>query len=502
MSKKHHHLIAMDMGIDTHQEPVVYMRNDCHICRAEGFTANSRVTIELRGRQLIATLNVVEQYVLPRNHIGFSKVAAERLGIAYGDSIRVKHGPVLLSLSALRKKIYGNELNEAEIRAIIGDISTNRYSDIEIASFLSACAGHRLSAPEIIFLTRAMVNCGEKLSWPGHEKVFDKHCIGGLPGNRTTPLVVAIVSAAGLIIPKTSSRSITSPAGTADAMETLTRIELGLDEIQKVISHTGACLVWGGAVNLSPVDEVLIRVERALDLDGEGQLIASVLSKKIAAGSTHVLIDIPVGETAKIRTQADAERLAALFTEVGSALGLAVRCVISDGTKPVGSGIGPAEEMRDVLAVLQNKRSAPKDLRQRALFLAAQLLDFARGKGIDEALSLATSLLSSGRAWQQFQHIIDVQGERKELPMAKHQDIQYALQSGIVYDIDNRRLSRLAKLAGAPGEASAGLRLHVNVGNKVDQGQPLFTLFTASLGERDYALSYYRDNFDMFEIGD
>ncbi|WP_299018065.1 thymidine phosphorylase family protein [uncultured Photobacterium sp.] len=499
---KQHHLIAMDMGIDTHQEPVVYMRNDCHICRAEGFMANSRVAIELRGRLLIATLNVVEQYVLPRHHIGFSQVAAKRLGIVYGDKVQVKHAPVLLSVSALRKKIYGNELNEAEIQSIIGDINTHRYSDIEIASFLSACAGHRLSSSEIIFLTRSMVDCGKRLEWPGHEQVFDKHCIGGLPGNRTTPLVVAIVSAAGLIIPKTSSRSITSPAGTADTMETLTNIELSLDEIQTVVAHTGACLVWGGAVNLSPVDEVLIRVERALDLDGEGQLIASVLSKKIAAGSTHVLIDIPVGETAKVRTQVDAKRISALFVEVGAALGLAVRCIISDGSRPVGSGIGPVEEIRDVLAVLQNHKDAPQDLRQRALFLAAQLLDFAHGKGVDEALILATSVLDSGRAWQQFQHIIDRQGGRKELLQAKHQDIQHSLQSGTLYDLDNRRLSRLAKLAGAPGEACAGLRLHVNVGDKVKQGDPLFTLFTASLGERDYALSYYRDNFDMFEIGD
>ena len=501
MGKKHQ-LIAMDMGIDTHQEHVVYMRSDCHICRAEGFMANSRVTVEFGDRQLVATLNVVEQYVLPQHHIGFSFVAFKRLGVSTGDKVRVKHAPVISSVSAVRKKIYGHELSDAEIRSIITDISAHRYSDIEIASFLSVCAGDRLSSGEVISLTRAMVDCGQRLTWPGHKRVFDKHCIGGLPGNRTTPLVVAIVSAAGLVIPKTSSRAITSPAGTADTMETLTNIELDLDEIQAVVSKTGACMAWGGAVNLSPVDEVLIRVERALDLDGEGQLIASVLSKKIAAGSTHVLIDIPVGETAKVRTKESAYRIAALFSEVGNALGIQVRSITSDGSRPVGRGIGPVEEIRDVLAVLNLQKDAPHDLRQRALDLAAQLLDLAYGQGIDAAMRTATSLLDSGKAWQQFQRIVAAQGGFKPLPVAKHQNTQYAQFGGTVRHVDNRRLARLAKLSGAPGVACAGLRLHVNVGDKVKAGAPLFTLYTASLGERDYALSFFRDNVDMFEIGE
>ncbi len=501
MGKKHE-LIALDMGIDTHQEPVVYMRNDCHICRAEGFMANSRVMVRSGEKRMIATLNVVAQYVLPTHHIGFSLVAFERLGIRTGAKVQVKHAPVVSSTSAVRKKIYGHELNDADIRAIVDDISAHQYSDIEIASFLSACAGYRLSEREIVSLTRAMVDSGKRLNWPGHKRIFDKHCIGGLPGNRTTPLVVAIVSAAGLVIPKSSSRAITSPAGTADTMETLTHVNLSLKEIQNVVLKTGACLVWGGAVNLSPVDEVLIRVESALDLDGEGQLIASVLSKKIAAGSTHVLIDIPVGDTAKVRTQADARCLADLFTHVGTALGLSLRCIITDGSRPIGSGIGPAQEAQDVLAVLQGQESAPQDLRQRALMLAAELLDFADGKGIDQALETATALLDSGRAWQQFQRILDAQGGRKIMPQANHLDTQYSRRTGVLRGIDNRRFARLAKLAGAPGEFSAGVRLHVSIGDRVTKGMPLFTLYTESLGERDYALGYYRDNRDLFEIGE
>lgn len=495
-------LNVLDMGIDTHQEPVVYMREDCHVCRAEGFSANTRIAVSFNAHTIIATLNIVQSHVLLESQIGFSNIALQRLNVSAGDCVQIDHAPVVESLSFVRKKIFGHALNQYEIQSIISDISIHRYTDIEIASFLSVCAGNRLSIDEIIGLTRAMVNCGKRLDWPGHNKVFDKHCIGGLPGNRTSPLVVAIVSAAGLIIPKTSSRAITSPAGTADTMEALMNVNLDLKEIRKVVDKTGACLVWGGAVNLSPADDVLIRIERALDLDGEGQLIASVLSKKIAAGSTHAVIDIPVGETAKVRTKEKAEHLASLFTQVGEACGIYIRCVLTDGSKPVGFGIGPAEEARDILSVLNNETGSPKDLRERSLILAAHLFDLENNKGIDFNLKKANSLLDSGLALEQFNKIADAQGGFKVLPHAKYSHVELAYKSGVLLAIDNRRLARLAKLAGAPTDIAAGLRLHVQVGKRLKLGEKLFSLFSDSSGERDYALEYYKNNPDIFSIGD
>ena len=495
-----HVLEVVDMGIDTHQEPVVYMREDCDICRAEGFTASSRLTLSANGRTLIATLNVVDNHVLAEGRVGLSKVAMQQLHVKTGGRVLAQHTPVLTSLSLVRKKIYGHSLSGDEITQIITDITAHRYSDIAIASFLSACAGNRLDVDEITALTKAMVACGKRLEWPGQKRIFDKHCIGGLPGNRTTPIVVSIVSAAGLIIPKTSSRAITSPAGTADTMETLTNVNLKLAEIQRVVSETGACLAWGGGVNLSPADDLLIRIERALDLDGEGQLIASVLSKKIAAGSTHTVIDIPVGATAKIRTQEEAGRLASLFSEVGTACGLVTRCVITDGSRPVGYGIGPVEEARDILSVLQNLSEAPQDLRQRSLMLSAHLLDMALGNGLQNCLQQAQQLLENGEAWKQFQRIVRAQGWSKVLPTAHYQHDEPADRSGVVTAIDNRRLARLAKLAGAPFHPAAGLRLAVNVGSEVQAGQPLFTLLSESKGQRDYAMEFYHDNGPIFTI--
>ncbi|MCG9733662.1 thymidine phosphorylase family protein [Pseudoalteromonas shioyasakiensis] len=500
MKIKKHILNAYDMGIDTHQEPVVYMRQDCHICRAEGFSSNARVLVEANNNKLIATLNVVRNDTLSSYQIGLSDIVMAGLDAIEGQPLRIAHAPVVNSLGFVRKKIFGFKLSYEEISQIIADISAHNFSDIEIASFLSVCAGKRLSSDEIISLTKAMVSCGKVLEWENHHKVFDKHCIGGLPGNRTTPLVVSIVSAAGLIIPKTSSRAITSPAGTADTMQSLTSVSLSMEEIKRVVNNTGACLAWGGAVNLSPADDMLIRIERALDLDGEGQLIASVLSKKIAAGSTHVIIDIPVGETAKVRMREDAERLAMLFTQVGEACGINVRCLITDGSKPVGYGIGPGQEAKDILAVLNCRDDAPSDLRERSLILAANLFDMDDGEGLESGLLRARSILESGQALKQFNKIRALQGQIKELTNSKYSHQELASTSGVLEAIDNRKLARLAKLAGAPFSLNSGLRLHTNVGNQVVDGEPLFTLFSDSQGEMSYALDYYLNNLDMFKI--
>ncbi len=485
-------LRVFHIGIDTHQEPVVYMRRDCHICRAEGFSASTRVRLQHGDQQLLATLNVVDEQVLPEGSAGLSDIAMERLKVQQDDLVLISHSPLLHSLRSIRKKIFGHKLSEAEITNIIADISAHYYTDIEIASFITACAGGRLDVDEIIDLTNAMVSCGKRLQWPGHPQILDKHCIGGLPGNRTTPLIVAIVSAAGLVIPKTSSRAITSPAGSADTLEVLTNVDLTLEAIQQTVTQTHACLAWGGSVNLSPADDLLIRIERSLDLDGEGQLIASVLSKKLAAGATHVIIDIPVGETAKVRTQKEANRLASLFTQVGAACGIEVRCLITDGSQPVGRGIGPVEEAKDVLAVLRGDEDAPGDLRERALYLCAELFSLVNKDGFDAGYRRAEALLDSGQAWQQFNRIVAAQGGLKAIPCAELCHEEFAQVKGVISAIDNRQLARLAKLAGAPSTPEAGLRLHIRVGDRVSEGDPLFTLYSGTEGERDYALDYYR----------
>jgi thymidine phosphorylase len=481
------------LGIDTQQEHVVYMRRDCHVCQAEGFQARTRLEVSLRERRIIATLNVVDSDLLSPGEAGLSTRAWQSLEAAANDTVGVAHAPTLDSLSAVRSKIYGHRLDAGALDAIIGDVAAGRYADMHLAAFLSACAGGRMDLQETIDLTRAMVQAGDRLDWGG-TRVADKHCVGGLPGNRTTPIVVAIAAAAGLTMPKTSSRAITSPAGTADVMETLTRVDLDLASMRRVVEREGGCFVWGGALGLSPADDVLIRVERPLDLDSDAQLVASVLSKKIAAGATHALIDIPVGPTAKVRSEQDAHRLQALLEQVATAHSLQLRVMRTRGAQPVGRGIGPALEAHDVLAVLRGAAAAPIDLRMRSLALAGELLEFCGQSTPGTGRSEAWRLLDSGAAWAKFQAICEAQGGLREPGVAPLLEPVSAERSGHVSGIDNRRLARFAKLAGAPGAPTAGLVLHVQLGDRVERGMPLFTLHARSSGERDYALRYLQSH--------
>ena len=495
-----HTLRLRRLGIDTYQESVIYMRSDCHVCRAEGFEAQSRVDVTTGARAIIATVNVVTTDLLAPGEAGLSEAAWRLLDAREGDLVTLSHPPPLESLSHVRAKIYGKRLDEAALLAVVRDVAAGRYSDIHLSSFITAAAGDRFDLAETIALTRAMIAVGERLEW-GRTPVVDKHCVGGLPGNRTTLLVVPIIAAFGLTIPKTSSRAITSPAGTADTMETLAPVTLDVTQMRRVVEREGGCIVWGGSMRLSPADDVLIRVERPLDLDSEGQLVASVLSKKAAAGSTHVVIDVPVGETAKVRSAEAAARLEQWLVEVGRTVGLEVRVVPTDGAQPVGRGIGPALEARDVLAVLRGEPRAPSDLRERALLLAGQVLELSGSMPHGAGTQIATVILESGRAWNKFQAICEAQGGLREPPHAPYTHVVVSGSNGHVTRIDNRRLARAAKLAGAPKAPAAGMEVHAPLGTGVEAGQPLFTLHAETPGELAYALAYVEAQADIVRVG-
>jgi thymidine phosphorylase len=474
-------------GIDTYQEPVVYMHEDCPICRSEGFEAQARIKVTVENRWIIATLNVVSGEWLRPHQAALSESAWQKLQPKAGACAAMSHPEPVSSMNRIRAKIYGERLAHADYLEIMRDCLAGRLADIELAAFLTACATREIDANEVASLTQAMVDVGARLDW-GSGMVLDKHCVGGLPGNRTTPIVVAIVAACGYRIPKTSSRAITSPAGTADAMEMLAPVDLDLIRMRAVVEQEGGCIVWGGSVALSPADDVLIRVERPLDFDSDAQLTASVLSKKIAAGATHVLLDLPVGPTAKIRSSEAARVLGDRLQAVATHFDLKTALYISDGSQPIGRGIGPALEARDVLAVLARSADAPMDLRERALDIAGALLDLAGAP--HDGRSLARITLDSGRAQSKFESICRAQGGQRTPPQSRYRTPVLAKATGRIAAIDNRALARLAKLAGAPRAPAAGVELHVRLGDSVDRCQPLLTVHAQTPGELDYALDF------------
>lgn len=488
------------LGVNTHQEPVIYMRQDCHVAISEGFYAHSRVEVRTATHSVVATLVLVCNDLLSHQWAGISEAAWQRLGCPEdGEKAWFRHARPVDSMSFVRGKIYGQRFSDEAATAIITDIREGRYSDIQLSAFVTACAGDRLDLDETIAITRAMVASGQRFNWHA-DMVLDKHCVGGLPGNRTTPIVVAIVAANGLTMPKTSSRAITSPAGTADTMEVMTNVALSFEQMHQVVEEQGACLAWGGSVSLSPTDDLVIRVERALDLDSEGQLVASVISKKVAAGSKQVLIDIPVGPTAKVRSQMMAQTLKQLLEQTGNALGLDVRTIITDGSQPIGRGIGPALEARDVLLVLRNDGHAPQDLREKSLQMAGLLLEMAGKAETGQGYSLAQSTLLSGAAMEKFEAICRAQGGFREPVMAEYSHTITAPHKGVVAYFNNRFIARLASLAGAPVAKSAGVELHVALGDEVENGAPLFTLYAEAPGELAYALDFLDGHTDVVRI--
>ncbi|HEU0285189.1 MAG TPA: thymidine phosphorylase family protein [Sphingomicrobium sp.] len=486
-------LSARRLWLETHQEPIVLIHAECPVARSEGFAATAQIELHAGGRLALATVFLVSDSLIGVHEVGLSEAVWRRLGVPDGTPVTIRHPKPLESMSSVRSKVYGHRLGQRDLHGIMRDIVAERYSDVELAAFVTAFSSQPAEVGEMVALTRAMVDVGDRLSWP-NTIIVDKHSVGGLPANRTTPIIVAIAAVAGLTIPKTSSRAITSPAGTADAMETMTRVDLDTSAMRRVVEQEGGCIVWGGSVRLSPADDILIRVERALALDSSSQLVSSVLSKKVAAGSTHVLLDLPVGPTAKVRSDRDATELSTYIDEVAGELGLVVRIIQTDGQQPVGVGVGPALEAHDVLAVLRGETVAPVDLKIRSVSLAGALLELGGAAAPGMGERIADEILNDGRAFQKFIRICEAQGGFREPPAAPLRHEFGAPVSGIVTSIDNRLLARTAKLAGAPGAKAAGLELHVKIGEQVERGQPTFTLHAETRGEMAYALAFARAN--------
>jgi thymidine phosphorylase len=479
------------VAIDTYKENVAYLHRDCSVYRAEGFQALAKVEVRANGRRILATLNVTSDPRIVQCHeLGLSEDAFTQMGVEPGHLATISQAEPPESIAALHRKIAGERLDRKDFMGIVRDIAEHRYSKIELSAFVVATNRGELDREEVYFLTEAMIATGQRLDW--HERlVVDKHCIGGIPGNRTSMVVVPIVAAHGLVCPKTSSRAITSPAGTADTMEVLADVALEPDTLREIVRKHQACLAWGGTSHLSPADDVLIAVERPLSIDSPGQMVASILSKKIAAGSSHLVLDIPIGPTAKVRSMPEAQHLRRLFEYVARRLNLSIDVVITDGRQPIGRGIGPMLEARDVMRVLQNHPLAPDDLRQKSLRLAGRLIECDPDIRGGDGYSMACDILDSGRALDKMMDIIRAQGERdfdpEHPPLAPLVHEVMADRDGVVVGIDNLQIARIARLAGAPKVASAGVDLLHKLGEPVRAGEPLYRIHAAYAADLAFA---------------
>ena len=438
---------------------------------------SSRVRIRSNGISCLAIVDIVSGLFKPGS-IALSEEVLQVLPHARGGYVEVSFAERPESSMIIQKKIISKKYTEAELRTIVNDIVTNALTEAEISYFVSDVYRNSLSLQEIVYLTKAIAETGKRLKWHS-SKIADKHSIGGIPGNRTTPIVVSICAAAGIIMPKTSSRAITSAAGTADVIESIARVDFKAEELQRIVRKTGACLAWGGALGLAPADDKLIRVEKMINLDPEAQLIASILAKKLAMGSTHVLIDIPYGLGAKV-SLARAKKLVRKFQTMGRLLKLHIRTVLTEGSQPIGNGIGPILEIKDVIAVLRQENH-PIDLEKKSVFLAGHVLELMGKASPGAGQSKARAILASGAALRKFTEIIEAQhGTINHLPRAPLTKNIRATKSGTVVSIENRSINYLGRLAGSPEDKTAGLYLVKRVHDVVKKGDILFTIHSES----------------------
>jgi AMP phosphorylase len=451
--------------------------------------------VEIRNSKKVYAIIDIFPKLIGDDEIGLSKELSDVLKLKNKSYVKVSTSEISNATYLIQKKVAGGRLSQEEITYLISEIVHNNLTEAEIAYFTAAEKLNGMSIKETINLTRAMVKTGTKLKFNG-KYIADKHCIGGIAGNRTTPLVIAICASAGLTIPKTSSRAITSASGTADVIETISNVELSIDEIKSIVKKTGACLAWGGSLGLAPSDDKIIRVERLLSLDIEPQLIASILSKKVAAGSKYILIDIPYGKGSKVVTLKKAKDLGKKFQLIGKSFRLKLKVVYTKGNQPIGNGFGPVLEMLDILHILQNDPEQPKDLREKSLFLASELMKLCN---IKNARKKADELLSSGKAYEKFKEIINAQNgknnfDRKinSLYLAKYKRIIPANKTGMITEISNKGINSLCRTLGTPETISAGAYLHKHMG-KIKKGEPLITLYSESKTKLKEATEYLKE---------
>lgn len=484
-------LKVRNIPIETGFTPVVMITH--HDAIRYDLHPRDRVLVETAGRKrrrIIAAVDVSNRGNLPNGTIGLFVESSRELGVRDGSHVDIHPAQKPDSLHHIKRKMDGEALTDKEYDQIVKDIVGGDIDEVELAYFVSAIAIRNITLEEVASLTRAIARNGSRYRTRRHP-VVDKHCIGGIPGNRTTMVVVPILAACGLTVPKTSSRAITSPSGTADTMEALCEVDLSLDEMRRVVTETGACMMWGGAIGLAPADDKIIQIEKPMSIDVSGLMMSSVMAKKYSVGATHVLIDIPYGHTAKVPSRARAEELRRHFHSIGKLLGMQMVVVLTDGRQPIGKGIGPALEAQDVLAVLQCEPHAPLDLREKSLRLAAELLEFIGHVPRGEGYALARGTLDSGKAWLKMSEIIRAQGARTMPEPGRHRSTFRASTAGVIREIDNKAISKLARLAGAPITKGAGLYLHRKLGEYVAKGDQLFTAYADSTEKLRHVRKYY-----------
>lgn len=422
--------------------------------------------------------------------VGLFEDIWEKYQIQNGEVVCLEMLELPKSMEYVKKKILGHKLTEEQLNEILKDIGDKRLTEVEVAFFMGTFFNPGFDEDEVFWMTKGMAYSGQVLSFENIKNngktVVDKHSIGGLAGKAATPLIVPILASSDLVIPNTSTRAITTPAGTSDILETVMPVKLDADQIKEVVRKTGACMVWGGALDLAPADDEIIRVERGIHMESFQKVLVSIIAKKIAMGVTHIVIDIPQGRGTKVQNPEDAEMLKKEFISLFKKLGIICEVYSRVAKGPDGNSIGPNMEMKETLKILERKDDRSVHLESIATDMAGMVLEMVGKAERGQGKTMAASKLNSMEALKKFWEIAKAQGAQKEV---KSEDIYLpkmsfdviAPQDGIVDLINNREIVKIARAMGTPAIKEAGIYVHKMPGDTVKKGDVLITLYATSL---------------------
>ena len=456
-------------------EPVVMLNRDD--CLKMGVDQSDRVRITSSGTAVCSI--VVADEIVHQGCVAVPAYVLDRCGSEDGSEVTVEYCPPPTSVSSIRRKINGEVLGEEEIHSIVQDIMTDNLSDKEVLAFVSAFNVNNADISEVAALTKAMASTGAVVDF-GTGRVFDFHSLGGISGNKITPMVVSIVASEGLIIPKLSSRAVSSACGTADFVDTFCDVEVDSDRLCEMVRNAGGVFACGNE-DYAPVGRKIIRVESPMGIDPYPTMMASIMSKKVALGTTDLVMDVPVGKGSKLKTLDEARSFSRDLVGLGSLLGMKVECVATRADEPLGRAVGPILEARECISILENG-SGDEKLIDKACSMAGAILDMS---GCIDGRARAREILESGRAYDKFMEICVLQNGRCDLkssdliPGGFCKDV-HSKFDGYVQYIDNHCIVAIAKAAGAPKDVGAGIEFLHKTGDRVRKGDVLFRIYAES----------------------
>ncbi|TWM35372.1 Pyrimidine-nucleoside phosphorylase [Bacillus paralicheniformis] len=413
----------------------------------------------------------------------------------------------------ITKKQNGEELTTEEIKFFIKGYTDGSIPDYQASALAMAIYFQDMTDRERADLTMAMVNSGETIDLSAIEGIkVDKHSTGGV-GDTTTLVLAPLVAALDVPVAKMSGRGLGHTGGTIDKLEAIKgfHVELSKDEFIKLVNRDKVAVI-GQSGNLTPADKKLYALRDVTGTVNSIPLIASsIMSKKIAAGADAIVLDVKTGAGAFMKTDEDAVNLAKAMVRIGNNVGRQTMAVISDMSQPLGFAIGNALEVKEAIDTL--KGEGPEDLTELVLTLGSQMVVLAKkAETLDEAREKLIDVMKNGKALQKFKDFLQNQGgdssvadNPEKLPQAAYKIDIPAKEAGVVSEIVADQIGVAAMLLGA-GRATkedkidlaVGIMLRKKVGDAVEKGEPLVTLYANRENVDDVIAKVY-DNIQIAE---